>query len=237
MPFRPFILNVRSELSSSMLVDTAVVNDGLSSRPTSRLWGTGALFSVALALIGLPSQASAWSLDIAAASRRVFLHVGNGTYDAANGTINLVQVTVPAVQLGNGSALAMTSNSTQSGSLLDGYATCPNPGQQVLIGASYRRSAASQPASATLTVTSPVSLTNAAGETIPFTQISWTVSAAGSPQPNVIPAGTFNGGTQTLATIPANRYIENCHSFVFANSALRAPGTYTGQVRYTISSP
>jgi len=188
-------------------------------------------------LMCLPQPAVAWSLDIAAASRRVFLHVGNGTYDTTNATINLVQVSVPAAQLGNGSALAMTSNSTQSGSLLDGYTTCPNPGQQLLIGASYRRSAASQPASATLSVTSPANLTSSAGDTIPFTQISWTVSAAGSPQPAVIPAGTFNGGTQTLATIPANRYIENCHSFAFANSALRAAGMYTGQVRYTISSP
>ncbi|EWS63711.1 hypothetical protein Y695_03055 [Hydrogenophaga sp. T4] len=55
--------------------------------------------------------------------------------------------------------------------------------------------------------------------------------------PNVIPAGTFNGGTQTLATVPANRYIENCHSFIYANSAIRAAGTYNGQVTYTLSSP
>lgn len=182
--------------------------------------------------------AHAWSLTIGAASRRVFLHVGNGTYDGNNGTINLVQVSVPAVQLGNGSPLTMTSNSTQSASLVDGYVTCPNPAQQVLIGASYRRNnAGNGPASATLTVTSPANLTNANGDTIPFSQISWTVSAAGSDVPNVIPAGTFNGSTQVLAPVPANRYIENCHSFRFANSAVRAAGTYTGQVRYTISSP
>ena len=192
---------------------------------------------ITAATISLSSEAVAWSLTIASASRRVYLHVGDGTYDRNNPTINLVQVTVPVAQLGSGVALAMNSNSTQSRSLLDGYITCPNPGQQVLIGASYRRSGAGQPASATLSVASPVSLTNSAGDVIPFTQISWTVSAAGSSQPNVIPAGTFNGGTQILATIPANRYIENCHSFIFANNALRAPGTYTGQVQYTISSP
>ncbi|HMN94281.1 MAG TPA: hypothetical protein PKC60_13705 [Hydrogenophaga sp.] len=182
--------------------------------------------------------AQAWSLTIGAATRRVFLHVGNGTYDANNPTINLVQVSVPAAQLGNGAPLAMTSNSTQSASLLDGYITCPNPAQQVLIGASYRRSnAANGPASATLSVTSPANLTNAAGDTIPFSQISWTVSAAGSGIPAVIPAGTFTDGTQVLTTVPANTYIENCHSFRFANSAIRAAGTYTGQVRYTISTP
>ena len=78
---------------------------------------------------------------------------------------------------------------------------------------------------------------NAAGDTIPFSQISWTVSAPGSTVPGVIPAGTFNGGTQNLATIPANRYIENCHSFGYANSAIRAAGTYEGRVTYTLTTP
>lgn len=184
-------------------------------------------------------EAQAWSLSIAAASRRVFLHVGNGTINANNGTVNLVQVTVPGAQLGNGVAQAMTSNSTQSQSLYgDNYTTCPTPDSQVMVGASYRRSSATNgPASATLRVTSPADLVNASGETIPFSQISWTVSAAGSSVPGVIPAGTFNGATQTLTTIAANTYIENCHSFSYANSAVRAAGTYDGRVTYTLSSP
>jgi hypothetical protein len=55
--------------------------------------------------------------------------------------------------------------------------------------------------------------------------------------PGVIPAGSFNGATQTLTTIPANTYIENCHSFSYANSEVRAAGTYNGRVTYTLSSP
>ncbi len=185
------------------------------------------------------AAAQAWSLALAAAPRRVFLHVGNGTYDNNNGTINLVQVTVPTAQLGNGTALAMTSNSTQATSLYgDNYATCPTPASQVMVGASYRRSnAGNGPARATLSVTSPASLTTAGGDVIPISEVSWTVSAPGSNVPNVIPAGTFNGGTQTLATVPANRYIENCHTFIYANSAVRAAGTYNGRVTYTLSSP
>jgi hypothetical protein len=185
------------------------------------------------------SVAHAWSLSLDPASRRVYLHVGNGTAGADNSTINLVQVSVPGAQLGNGVAQAMTSNSTQSTSLYgDGYTTCPTPSTQVMVGASYQRSNSSNgPASATLSVTSPASLVSAAGDTIPFSQISWTVSAAGSSVPGVIPAGTFSGATQTLTTVPANRYIENCHTFRYANSALRAAGTYTGQVTYTITSP
>ncbi|MBT9550764.1 MAG: hypothetical protein IV088_07955 [Hydrogenophaga sp.] len=182
--------------------------------------------------------AHAWSITLAAASRRVFLHVGNGTAERDNGTVNLVSANLTGAQLLSGTPQAMTSDSTQSASLYDGYNTCPTPASQVIIGASYRRSNANNgPASATLRVTSPANLVSAAGDTIPFSQISWTVSAPGSNVPNVIPAGTFNGATQTLATIPANTYIENCHSFTYANSAVRAAGTYNGQVTYTVSSP
>jgi hypothetical protein len=184
------------------------------------------------------TSAHAWSLSVAAASRRVFLHVGNGTANADNGTINQVSVTVSGAQLIAGTPLAMTSNSTQSASLFDGFNTCPTPASQILVGASYRRSSATDgPASATLRVTSPANLVSAAGDTIPFSQISWTVAAPGSGVPNVIPAGTFSGTAQTLTTVPANTYIENCHSFVYANSAIRAAGTYTGQVTYTLTSP
>ena len=185
------------------------------------------------------ASAHAWSLSLAAASRRVFLHVGNGTAEGNNATVNLVSASLTGAQLLAGAPQAMTTDSTQSRSLYgDGFTTCPTPASQMMIGASYRRSNKNNgPASATLRVTSPADLTNAAGDTIPFSQISWTVSAPGSSQPNIIPAGSFNGGTQTLTTVPANTYIENCHSYVYANSAVRAAGSYTGQVTYTLSTP
>lgn len=184
-------------------------------------------------------SAHAWSLNIAAASRRVFLHVGNGTLNADNSTVNLVSANLTGAQLISGAPQAMISNSTQANSLFgDNYTTCPTPTSQIMVGASYRRSSASDgPASATLRVTSPANLVSAAGDTIPFSQISWTVAAPGSGVPNVIPAGTFTGAAQTLTTVPANTYIENCHSFIYANSAIRAAGTYTGQVTYTLTSP
>jgi hypothetical protein len=182
--------------------------------------------------------AQAWILSIAAAPRRVFLHVGNGALDANVATINLVQVTVPATQLGSGAVQAMSTDSTQSRSLLDNYSTCPTPASQILIGASYRRSSATDgPASATLSVTAPNELVSAAGERIAFSQIRWQVSAPGSSVPNVIRAGSFLPGTQTLATVAANTFIENCHSFEYLNTVLPASGTYNGRVTYTLSSP
>ncbi|MBU7576201.1 MAG: hypothetical protein KAF64_22770 [Hydrogenophaga sp.] len=217
-------------------------------RTTTRSSQARLAAATGLALLCLAEMAAAhaWSLTITSGSRRLFLHVGNGAMSGTSGTlngtagtsgpVNLVQVTVPAAQLGNGTDLAMTSDSTQSTSLYaDGYTTCPTPASQVMVGAGYRRNSGS--ANATLTVSSPTSLTNAGGDTIPFSEISWTVSAPGSGAPNVIPAGTFNGGTQTLATVPGNTYFENCHSYVYANNAVRAAGTYNGRVTYTLSSP
>ena len=192
---------------------------------------------VLLCLLTLTS-AQAWTLTLGAASRRVFLQVGNGNLNGNNAQVNQVSVTVPANQLGTGAAQPMTSTSTQALSPVDNFTVCTPP-VQVYVGGSYQRSnAANGPATALLQVTSPANLTSAGGDVIPVTQISWTTSAlGGDTTPNVIPAGTFTGGTQTLTTIPANRYIENCHTFSYANAALRAAGTYDGRVTYTLSTP
>ncbi len=194
------------------------------------------------------AAAHAWSLTVTAGARRLFLHVGNGNVSGnaagalnatlgSNSTVNLVQVTVSTAQLGNGTSLPMTSNSTQSVSLWgDGNITCPTPTSQVMVGAGYRRNSGT--GNATLTVNSPANLTTTGGQAIPISQISWTVSAhTNSPAPNVIAPGTFNGGTQTLATLPGNTYYENCHTFHYANSAVRAAGTYNARVTYTLTAP
>ena len=49
--------------------------------------------------------------------------------------------------------------------------------------------------------------------------------------------GPLVGGKQTLATFESNTFIVNCHTFRYANSAIRAAGTYTGQVTYTLTTP
>lgn len=207
------------------------------------------LVSACLALLCAAEMAAAhaWSLTITSGGRRLFLHVGNGALSGPSGTlngtggvsgpINLVQVSVPLAQLGNGTSLAMTSDSTQSASLYgDNNITCPTPASQVMVGAGYRRPG-NNSGSAILSVASPASLTNANGDTIPISQISWTVTAPGSGNPGVIPAGTFNGGTQSLATLPGNTYIENCHTFRYGNNVVRPAGTYNARVTYTLIAP
>jgi hypothetical protein len=170
---------------------------------------------------------------------RVFMMVGNGAAGLwqNNATINTVSVTVPAAQVGTGTAQAMTSNSTQATSPYDGFTVC-SPPAQVYVGAAYQRRVNTQPANARLQVTAPANLVNASGDTIPISEISWTVSAlGGDPNPTAIPAGTFAAGTQFLTNVAQGTLRENCHTFSFANTTLRPEGTYTAQVTYTLSAP
>jgi len=198
-------------------------------------------FARALCLASLfqATAADAWIVTTLGNNtpRRIFLTVGNGSTLADNATINLVSVTVPVAQVGSGVAQAMTSNSTQANSTYDNFAMCTPPAQ-VYVLALYQRQTTAQSANATLQVTSPANLTNAAGDTIPFSQISWTVSGpAGDANPNSIPAGTFNGATQILVTVAQGSLRDNCHTFSYANSAIRPAGTYDGRVTYTLTSP
>lgn len=200
----------------------------------------GVLAWVGLLLCSTSSQA--WLLNIGGNDpRRVFLQVGLGHTDISQwgsdvATINQVSLTLDGTVLGNGSAQAMGSNSSQSSSSYDGFTLC-NPPAEVYVGAAYQRTNTSQSSTASLQVSSPVSLTSAAGDTIAFSQISWTTSAIDSDQPDIIPPGSFNGGTQTLLVLNANSMAENCHSFSYANTVVPAPGTYDGRVTYTLTSP
>jgi hypothetical protein len=206
-----------------------------TSSPTRRNVANGLLVLLCSAPL---LNAQAWTLTLGAASRRVFLQVGNGSLNTNNALVNQVSVTVPGNQLGNGAAQPMTNSSTQANSPLDNFLVCTPPAQ-VYVGGSYQRSnSANGPATALLQVASPSNLSSTAGDVIPFTEISWTTSSlGGDATPNVIAAGRFTGGTQTLATIPANQYVENCHTFSYANTAPRAAGTYDGRVTYTLSTP
>jgi hypothetical protein len=188
---------------------------------------------VAAAALLWATTASAWVLNINPAARAVYLQVGNGTNLADNTTINQVSVTLPAAALGTGVAQAMTSNSTQANSFFDNFAVC-NPPAQVYVGGFFRLPAAST-VSAVLQVSTPATLTSGT-DTIAFSQISWASTANGNATAD-IPAGTFNGGTVFLRNIRANTWVENCHTFSYANSQVVAAGVYTGRATYTLTAP
>lgn len=188
-------------------------------------------------------HAWAFSVSISPGSHAVYLQVGVGTFTGnyatggtggTNTTVNKVSVTVPASVVGSGVAQQMTSDSTQAVSFYNGRTFCTPP-SEVYIGG-YVRSGNGNPA-ATLTVTtSAANLTNAAGDTIPFSEVSWAASGIGDVT-QAIPSGSFTGGTQTLANFGTNMWMESCHTFSYKNTASVPPGTYTGRATYTLSEP
>lgn len=192
-------------------------------------------------------EARAFVVNITPTSNQaqIYLRVGdgafNGTYNnggtpAASATITRVSVSVAAAAVGNGTAQAMTSNASQSASFYDGYAFYNLPAQ-VYIGGYNRGGLLGAGGNGTLTVAAPANLTSTGGNTIPFSQISWTSSGNGDTGAQPFPSGTFTGGTQTLASFPVNTWRESCHTFSYANANRVAAGTYNGQVTYTLSVP
>lgn len=197
--------------------------------------------SAALLFACAAQAAQAYVITITSGQRSIYLQVGAGGYTGIytsggtpgnNGTINVVTVIVPASSVGSGAAQAMTSNSNVAQSPIDGFVFC-NPPSQVYLGAWSRPGSGS--GVATLTVTSPANLTSGT-DTIPFSQIRWEMSGNGDTVFQ-FPNGSFTGGTQTLATFPANTWKEQCMTFTYANSVLPAAGTYTGRAVYTLSLP
>jgi hypothetical protein len=202
---------------------------------------------LAIAASGAMSgPASAYTLTLAPASpKTVYLQVGvgsfTGNYNAGgqpgnNTTVNNVSTTVAASAVGNGTPQPMTTDSTASKSFLDGYAFCNVPGQLYIGG--YYRTAGGTTAAAQVTATVPTSLTDATGDTIPFSKIQWTSGGNGDNGAEPFPAGTFvNGGVQNVGAMASNTWNESCWTFSYLNNTVPPAGTYTGVVRYTMSSP
>ena len=199
-----------------------------------------------LALAGVLAAAGvhshAFVATISAGTRTLFLQVGAGTMTGGNfrsggtpgnnSTINSVSVNVPSAALGTG-VQAMTTDSTVTISPYDSFAFCAVPAQ-VYVGGFYRTPGAA--GNGTLSVTSPATLSNGLGDTLPFTSISWVSSGAGDAT-TTIPSGTFTGTTQTLYSVTRNNWFESCLAFQYANTALVPAGTFTGRVTYTLAAP
>jgi hypothetical protein len=212
----------------------------------------------------LSGSAAAYTVDLdPAAPQTIYLQVGVGSFTADycggttyppthatpncgpaygggtpenNTTINSVSVTVAATAVGNGTAQAMTTNSTATNSFLDGYLFCSVPGQ-LYIGGFFRTTGATT-AAAQVTATVPAALTDATGDTIPFSKIQWTSSGNGDTGAEPFPAGTFvSGGVQNVGSMGSNSWNESCLTFTYLNNTVPPAGTFTGVVLYTMSAP
>lgn len=160
---------------------------------------------------------------------------GGGTPEN-NATINTVSTTVASAAVGNGTAQAMTTNSTATNSFLDGYVFCSVP-SQLYIGGFYRTAGAATTA-AQVTATVPTALTDTTGDSISFSKIQWTSSGNGDTGAEPFPAGTFvKGGVQTVGSMASNTWNESCWTFSYLNNTVPPAGTFTGVVRYTLSTP
>jgi len=195
-----------------------------------------------LASLCTAPAARAFTVNISSGSSMLYLQigVGAGTYNpnsnpVTNPAVNTVSVAVPVTAVASGTPQPMGSNSGPTSSYVDGVPFCS--AGQLYVGGLHRRNALAIFASrATLTATSPATLTNGTGQSIPFTEISWTSSGSrGGSAP--FAGGTFTGGTQTIGYVEVNQFADNCHAFSYLNSTVRAGGTYTGRVTYTLATP
>ena len=205
------------------------------------------MFLSATLLAAATGVASGYTVTLTPASpKTVYLQIGVGTftnppYDtggqpANNTTINTVSTTVTASAVGNGTAQAMTTDSTATQSYWDNFTFCSVPGQ-LYIGGFYRTTGGST-AAAQVTANVPAALTSAAGNTIPFSKIRWTSGGLGDTGAEPFPAGTFvNGGVQNVGSMSSNTWNESCWTFTYVNNSVPAAGTFTGVVRYTLSTP
>jgi hypothetical protein len=211
----------------------------------------GGLFAVGC--LALAGDTLAFTATLTAASpKTIYLQIGNGTFTGGNytpikgngqptgtpgnnATINKVSVSVPAASVGNGTAQAMTTDSTAANSFWDGFAFCNLP-QQLYIGGFYRTTGTGTGVISVI-ATVPTSLTDAAGDTIPFSQISWTSSGNADTGAEPFPAGSFSSASLNVGSISQNQWAESCWTFSYKNTVVPAAGTYTGRVLYTLTAP
>jgi hypothetical protein len=176
---------------------------------------------------GTPITASA-KLDFQITIPKVlFLQVGTGTNMAANAAVNLIQFSVPAVNVGDGSVISATAG---SGDLGNGQVSAKVVGNNGTI---------------TFTSTTVGALGNGAGDTISYGQIATAVAANTTATPLAAPA-LADAATTTVTLTPASGKVINRDAkwtYTYANAAVVAPGTYGGvntnnsRVTYTASMP
>lgn len=157
----------------------------------------------------------------------LYLRVGTGTENAANATINQVAFSVPAANVGNGTAVAATA---ASGDLGNGVVTAKLVGNNGTV---------------TLSASTVGALGNGSGDTISYSQIL--TSAATLTSATALPAPVLADGAGTALSIaPVSGKVVNRDArwtFTYSNSNVVAPGTYGGvnsnnsRVTYTASMP
>jgi hypothetical protein len=214
--------------------------------PPAAAGARSAALHAAWLLAAAVGPAGAFTVNlIPATPMTIYLQVGAGSFTndyihggqpGRNPVINTVSVSVAPKSVGSGTAQPMTTDSMAAVSYWDGYAYCNVPGQ-LYIGGFYRTTGNTTGA-AKVTALVPVALTDAVGDSLPFSKIQWTASGNGDSGAEVFPAGRFgNGGVQSVGSMSSNTWNESCWSFSYINDTVPPAGTFNGVVVYTMSTP
>ena len=156
----------------------------------------------------------------------LFLQVGSGALYTTVATVNLIDFTVPAANVGNGTAVTA---SAAAGDLGNGVVTAIVRGNN---------------GNVTLNATSVGAIGNGAGDSINWSQI--TTTAATLTTGTILTAPTLANGASATLTLTAVGKVVNQDAkwtYKYANSAVVAPGTYGGinvnnsRVTYTAALP
>ncbi len=179
-----------------------------------------------------PTTTAIAKLDFTVVIPRVlFLQVGTGTNLADNTAVDLLTFTVPAASLGNGTDVVPTSPTVTAGAVT--VRVFGNNGN------------------ISLTTTSPGAMTNAAADTLPWSEILVTSTAAAVPAAGYLgaiiphPAIPAAAGTSAASTITATNKVvrqEGVWTFAYDNTVAYAAGTYgtstnNGRLTYTATLP
>lgn len=159
--------------------------------------------------------------------RILYLRVGAGSTFANNPTVNLIDFTVPAASVGDGTPVTASAG---SGDLGNGTVTAHVIGNAGPINFSSQTSGA---------------LDNGAGDTISYSEIA--VAVASLSTPTTLPHPTLVDANTTSVTLtPASGRVINRDArwtYTYKNTAVVAPGTYggvntnNGRVTYTATMP
>jgi len=164
------------------------------------------LFMIGILLESTAAEAITFNLNNRA-NPRISIRVGGGGSEVA--------FTVPAAQLGNGTAI---------------------PGSRTIRIQVQLRASGANPLTAFLTVDSlshPLEIDDpGSSSTIPFSHISWT-SRDGD-----IPSGSFTETVdQPIVDFVSSQRYRDFHTFSYENTLDLEAGTYSGQVIYTWAVP
>ena len=167
------------------------------------------LFMIGILLGSTAAEAITFNLNNRA-NPRISIRVGGG-----GGNISEVAFTVPATQLGNGTAIT---------------------GSRTIRIQVQLRASGANPLTAFLTVDSlshPLEIDDpGSSSTIPFSHISWT-SRDGD-----IPSGSFTETVdQPIVDFVSSQRYRDFHTFSYENTLDLEAGTYSGQVIYTWAVP